>query len=143
MGMRKLVTDPETSKRLSRIRQRDTGPELVVRQLLHALGHRFRVRNRDIPGSPDIANRRRRWAVFVHGCFWHAHPGCPKATIPKRNRDFWEFKLSANSARDRRAIAQLRDAGWRVETVWECELSSADRRVKVARRLERTIGVTR
>ncbi|MBK7831962.1 MAG: DNA mismatch endonuclease Vsr [Gemmatimonadetes bacterium] len=140
MGVRKLVTDPETSKRLSRIPQRDTGPEVVVRRLLHALGLRFRVRNRDLPGSPDIANRTRRWAVFVHGCFWHAHTGCPKATTPKRNREFWEAKLAANRARDQRAVAQLRDAGWRVETVWECELSSADRSGRVATRLARTIG---
>lgn len=143
MGARRLITDPETSARLGRIPQRDTEPELAVRRILYALGHRFRVKNRDLPGSPDIANRSRRWAVFVHGCFWHAHAGCPKATTPKRNREFWEAKLAANRARDERVVAELRAAGWRVETIWECELSRAEFRCKVATRLARTIDRTR
>lgn len=136
MSVRSLVTDPTTSARLARIRQRDTKPELVVRLMLHALGHRFRVRNRDLPGSPDIANRTRRWAVFVHGCFWHAHEGCPKATVPKRNREFWEAKLAANRARDQRAVSQLRSAGWQVVTVWECQLAAPTSRARVVRLLQ-------
>jgi DNA mismatch endonuclease (patch repair protein) len=116
-----LLRDPKTSARLGRIRQKDTAPEQLVRSILSALGVRYRVRNRDLPGSPDVANRARRWAVFVHGCFWHAHAGCPRATIPKRNREFWTAKFAANRARDARAIAALLEAKYRVAVVWECE----------------------
>jgi DNA mismatch endonuclease (patch repair protein) len=116
-----LVTDAETSARLGRIRQSDTKPELVVRQILHALGARFRTHARDLPGSPDISNRARHWAIFVHGCFWHRHTDCLKATTPKRNAEFWRAKFDANVARDARAVADLRARGYRVLTVWECE----------------------
>lgn len=132
---RGLVTDTDTSARLARIPQRDTGPELAVRQVAHALGHRFRVRNHDLPGSPDLANRRRRWAIFVHGCFWHAHAGCARATLPKRNRKFWEAKLAGNRARDQRAVEALERDGWRVVTVWECELSGPEGLLAVSDRL--------
>lgn len=109
---------------MRRQRQKDTKPEILVRRALHRLGRRFRVDNRDLPGSPDIANRKRRWAVFVHGCYWHAHEGCPRHTIPRRNREFWEEKFRANRARDERAVAALERNGYRVVTIWECE--SAD-----------------
>src|SRR5688500_542986 len=99
---RDLILDEVTSKRLGRIRQADTAPEQTVRRALWALGLRFRRANRDLPGSPDIANRTAHWAVFVHGCFWHAHTGCSKATVPKRNRQFWLEKFAANRARDAR-----------------------------------------
>jgi DNA mismatch endonuclease (patch repair protein) len=107
---------------MRRQRQKDTQPEILVRRALHRLGHRFRVQNRDLPGSPDAANRKRRWAVFVHGCYWHAHEGCPRHTIPKRNRAFWLEKFRANRARDERAAAELREQGYRVFTIWECEV---------------------
>jgi DNA mismatch endonuclease, patch repair protein len=116
-----LEVDEATSKRLGRIRQRDTTPEQVVRKLLAASGLRFRKENRDLPGSPDVANRRARWAIFVHGCFWHAHRGCPRATVPKRNKAFWEAKFAANRARDARAARALRRLGYSVIVVWECE----------------------
>ena len=115
------TTDAATSARLAKIRQRDTKPEIQVRKALFDLGHRFRVSNRDLPGSPDVANRTREWAVFVHGCFWHAHPGCPKATVPKRNREFWKKKFSDNRVRDERVANELRAAGFEVVIVWECE----------------------
>ncbi len=117
----KLVLDAKTSERLGRIRQSDTTPELIVRRALYAQGLRYRSRNRDLPGSPDIANRTARWAVFVHGCFWHRHPRCVRTTTPKRNREFWLEKFAANRARDRRAIAKLRRLGYAVLVVWECE----------------------
>lgn len=117
-----LVLDPDTSRRLSKIRQRNTSAEILVRQLLHRLGFRFRVGGRGLPGSPDVTNRSRRWAVFVHGCYWHAHAGCRRATVPKRNRDFWLAKFAANRARDRRALTALRRAGWVALVVWECEI---------------------
>lgn len=115
-----LRVDEETSRRMARIRQRDTKPELIVRKILHAQGHRFRVRNRDLPGSPDIANRARRWVVFVHGCYWHRH-GCKATTTPTRNREFWLAKFARNVERDRERADTLREAGYTVVVVWECE----------------------
>jgi len=106
---------------MRRQRRRDTKPEILVRRLLHRMGHRYRIRNRDLPGSPDLANRSRRWVMFVHGCYWHQHPGCPRATVPRRNRDWWLAKFEANRQRDRRKEEQLRSDGFRVLVVWECE----------------------
>ena len=114
-------TDLNTSKRLSRIKQRDTGPELAVRRVLHQMGHRYLVRNRDLPGSPDIANRTRRWAIFVHGCFWHRHRHCSRTTTPVRNAAFWATKFKANQRRDRRVTHELRVLGFKVYIIWECE----------------------
>lgn len=121
-----LIVDADTSIRMSRVRQRGTTAELTVRSALYSLGLRFRVSNRDLPGSPDVANRRRKWAVFVHGCFWHRHARCVRTTTPKRNRAFWEAKFAANVARDRRAIRELRAAGYDVLVVWECETERTD-----------------
>lgn len=116
-----VITDSVTSARMKRIRQRSTDIEVIVRRYLAALGVRFRIRNRDLPGSPDIANRSRKWAVFVHGCFWHGHPGCPCARLPKRNHTFWAEKIHTNLRRDDRKAQQLRDLGYDVITVWGCE----------------------
>ena len=129
-----LRTDPQTSARLGRIRQHGTKPELAVRRVLYDLGLRYRVNNRDLPGSPDVANRKKKWAVFVHGCFWHAHEGCAKATVPKRNREFWLEKFQANRERDARAVGLLEQRGYRVITVWECEAATLkDHRERLAR----------
>lgn len=117
----KLETDAATSLRMAGIRQRDTRPEMQVRAALRALGMHYRVRNRDLPGSPDVANRRKQWAIFVHGCFWHRHAGCKMATSPKRNAEFWSDKFVANVARDARAEAGLKAMGFDVVVVWECE----------------------
>jgi len=124
---RAIVVDADTSARLGRIRQHGTSAELTVRKLLHSLGHRFRIRNRDLPGSPDIANRSRKWAVFVHGCFWHRHAGCKRTSTPSRNREFWLDKFSANITRDARVQAALRASGYRVVVIWECETEDAIR----------------
>lgn len=105
---------------MANIRQRGTRPELVVRSMARRLGLHFRVANRDLPGSPDLANRKRKWAVFVHGCYWHRHEGCVKTTTPTRNRDFWVAKFVANVQRDQRAVDALRERGYRVVVVWEC-----------------------
>ena len=128
-----LTTDIATSERLGRIRRSGTQPELIVRRVVHRQGHRFRLTNRDLPGSPDLANRSRRWVIFVHGCYWHRHSGCCKATTPKRNREFWLAKFERNVARDRRVTRELRNAGFRVITIWECE-------TKNEARLERRIA---
>lgn len=116
-----LTVDDETSARLGRIRQKGTTPELAVRRVLTTLGARYTTSNRDLPGSPDLANRRHRWAVFVHGCFWHRHEGCRRTTTPSRNRDFWLAKFAANQARDARALEALKVLGYRVAVIWECE----------------------
>jgi len=118
---RPLKIDAATSARLGRIRQKGTVPERVVRKLVSAISARYTLENRDLPGSPDLANRTRAWAIFVHGCFWHSHRGCVRATIPKRNRDFWLAKFEANRNRDKRAISRLRRFGFTVVLIWECE----------------------
>lgn len=133
---RSLETDPKTSARLARVRQKDTKPELAVRRILWELGHRYRVRNRDLPGSPDIANRFRGWAVFVHGCFWHRHPGCRRKSTPKRNAAFWEAKFATNQRRDARVARQLRAMGFRVIRIWECQ---AEKPEAVRKRLARLL----
>jgi DNA mismatch endonuclease, patch repair protein len=114
-----LLVDDATSARMGLVRQKGTRPELVVRRALTALGLRFRLSNRDLPGSPDIANRSQRWAVFVHGCFWHRH-GCKATTTPTRNREFWQAKFQRNLERDRRAAEALRAEGYAVVVIWEC-----------------------
>jgi DNA mismatch endonuclease, patch repair protein len=137
-GAPTLIRDPDTSARLGRVRQKDTSAECAVRSLLHRLGFRFRLGGHGLPGSPDIANQRRKWAVLVHGCFWHAHRACRRASTPKRNRDFWTRKFAANRARDQRVVRELRRAGFRVAIVWECEI--VEKPKMVARRLSRLLG---
>jgi len=103
------------------VKRAHTAPEIIVRQTLHALGLRFRLQRRDLPGSPDIVLPRFRTAIFVHGCFWHRHPGCRYATTPKTRQEYWLPKFIANVERDARKESQLRERGWRVLVVWECE----------------------
>jgi DNA mismatch endonuclease (patch repair protein) len=105
---------------MSGIRGRDTQPELAVRRILHACGLRYRLHVRRLPGRPDIVLPRYRAVVFVHGCFWHQHAGCPYAYRPKSNREFWESKLDGNVARDELQQRILGELGWRVFVVWEC-----------------------
>lgn len=121
-GSLQPITDAETSARMGRIRQRGTTPELLVRQACRRLGMRYRTSNEDLPGSPDLANRSGRWAIFVHGCFWHQHSGCSKATTPKRNAEFWSAKFQRNIERDHDARAALRGLEFRVLTLWQCEV---------------------
>ncbi len=99
----------------------NTKPEVIVRRVLHGMGLRFRLHRKDLPGSPDIVLPRHRTVVFVHGCFWHRHLGCRKASTPKTRVEFWMEKFDANVARDRRKEDELKELGWRVITVWECE----------------------
>lgn len=106
---------------MSRVRGKNTSPEMRVRRAAHALGLRFRLHRKDLPGKPDLVFSARRVALFVHGCFWHRHPGCTKASTPKSRTDFWQAKFDANVARDTRVAAELEDLGWRVATIWECE----------------------
>lgn len=106
---------------MARIKGKNTKPELTVRRALHSLGYRFRLHRGDLPGRPDIVLPRHKTAIFIHGCFWHRHPGCSKASTPKTRTDFWRAKFETNVDRDRRNIQALRDAGWQVLIAWECE----------------------
>jgi DNA mismatch endonuclease (patch repair protein) len=114
---------------MGRVRQRDTQPEQAVALALRSLKISYRKNVRSLPGSPDFANKSGKWAVFVHGCFWHRHTGCRRATTPKANRDFWLAKFAANRARDARAIRALRALGFRVAVIWECGVVDAERRL--------------
>lgn len=105
------------------IRGKNTRPEMLVRRLLHGAGFRYRIHPSDLPGRPDVVFRKHRKAILVNGCFWHRHVGCQNATIPKTRRAFWEAKLRQNVERDIRVHQQLRNLGWQVFVVWECEIS--------------------
>lgn len=116
----------QRSHLMSRIRGKDTGPELKVRQLAYALGFRFRLHRRDLPGSPDLVFASRRKVIFVHGCYWHRHSGCRYAYLPKSNVEFWQAKLAANVARDEIVTKALKELGWQALVVWECETRDAE-----------------
>lgn len=118
------LDSPISSKRsalMASVRQKDTGPELAVRRCLHHLGFRFRLHRCDLPGTPDIVFPGKKKIIFVHGCFWHRHEGCKKATTPKTRAAFWMEKFEANKERDRRKLSELDNLGWRSLVVWECE----------------------
>lgn len=120
--MADVFTPEKRSAIMGRIAGRDTKPEKRVRSLLHRLGYRFRLQRRDLPGRPDIVLPRFKTVIFVHGCFWHGHPGCRRATVPAANRDFWINKITGNQARDARVKTELERLGWNVLVVWQCEL---------------------
>lgn len=111
---------------MARVKGKDTKPEMTVRRLVHAMGHRYRLHRRDLPGSPDLVFGPKRKAIFVHGCFWHAHRGCSRARIPEANRDYWAAKLARNAERDAAALASLQADGWSALTIWECETADVD-----------------
>src|ERR1700722_17619741 len=115
------LTSAKRSALMARIKGKDTKPEKLVRSAVHALGLRFRLHKKDLKGSPDLVFPKYKTAVFVHGCFWHQHSGCRRATLPTSRREFWEKKLSRNVERDAEAVMQLSATGWRVLTIWECE----------------------
>ena len=107
---------------MAQVKSKGMKPEMKVRRLLHGLGYRYRLHRKDLPGRPDLVFPSRRKVVFVNGCFWHKHAGCPRVRIPATNRDYWQAKLERNRARDERNIALLGEDGWAVLTVWECQL---------------------
>ena len=124
------------SARMANIRQRGTGIETEVAAVLRRLNLHYRKNVKQLPGSPDFANRSRRWAVFVNGCFWHHHTGCRRATIPKSNTDFWTTKFRDNRRRDARAIVSLRRRGYEVVVIWECQTERIE--TKLGKILERS-----
>jgi DNA mismatch endonuclease (patch repair protein) len=127
----------ERSAMMQRVRSRDSGPEMIVRRLVHAMGYRYRLHAAHLPGRPDLVLSVRGKVVFVHGCFWHQHPRCPKSARPRSNMNFWRRKLDANVARDRRNITELQARGWQTLVIWECELRDPDR---VGLRLRKFLG---
>lgn len=121
--MTDIVDRTTRSRMMSGIKGRDTKPELIVRKYLHAHGLRFRLAPKNLPGKPDIVLSKYRTVVFVHGCFWHRHPGCEYTTVPTTNAIFWRKKFRENTKRDLRVQKLLQQARWRVIILWECELS--------------------
>ena len=121
------------SEIMSRIRSKNTGPEMEVRRALHRAGHRFRIHRADLPGSPDLLFPRHRVALFVNGCFWHWH-GCKRSRMPKSNVDYWTAKIEGNVERDRRTRSELERLGWKWRVIWECEIASG------VERLSRELG---
>lgn len=115
------LTPSERSKRMSRIRNADTKPEMIVRRIVHAMGYRYRLHAPDLPGRPDLVFRPRQKVIFVHGCFWHQH-GCRQYRQPRTKRSFWEPKLEGNKDRDKRNQNKLSEMGWKFLVIWECEL---------------------
>lgn len=113
--------DPKRSALMRRVRGKDTAPERAVRQVAHSLGYRFRLHRRALPGTPDLTFPGLRKVIFVHGCFWHQHPGCRRATTPKARVAYWREKFQRNRERDLRNVASLQALGWDVLVVWECE----------------------
>lgn len=107
---------------MSGVRSEDTEPELAVQRVLEGLGYPFATHSRDLPGTPDIVLPRRQIAIFVHGCFWHHHDGCPKSRLPQTNRDVWQAKIMANVERDERNFQRLDEMGWSVIVIWECQI---------------------
>lgn len=125
--MADVFSKAKRSEVMSRIKGRDTSPEIAVRSILHRLGFRFRLHSKNLIGKPDIVLPRWETVVFVHGCFWHRHGSCRFAYVPKTRKKFWLGKFSATVARDKRVRRELTKLGWQVLIVWECELSNPNR----------------
>lgn len=119
-----IVTKEKRSRMMSGIKGKNTKPELLLRSALHKLGFRFRIQRKDLPGKPDIVLSKYKTIIFVHGCFWHRHPGCKYAYTPKSNIEFWTNKLEGNAIRDRLTEKSLEEMGWRIIIVWECEVKA-------------------
>ncbi len=128
--MTDLITKERRSWNMSRIRSRDTSPEMRVRSFLHRAGYRFRLHTKNLPGSPDIVLPKHRTAIFVHGCYWHRHEGCKQGEYfpkdPKQGLEFWKEKFAKNVERDLRSTTALEDAGWTVLVIWECETKTEE-----------------
>jgi DNA mismatch endonuclease, patch repair protein len=133
------LSPEQRSKHMARIRRAHTKPELIVRKILHALGYRFRIQAGNIPGRPDVAFTRRKKAIFVHGCFWHAHEACSLHHVPGTRREFWEAKFQRNKERDARLLEAARHEGWDCLVIWECETRSS----VLSERLRSFLGPTK
>jgi DNA mismatch endonuclease (patch repair protein) len=119
------LSPKQRSERMGRVHNKDTKPEMYVRRLVHSLGYHYRLHYGELPGRPDIVFPEKRKAIFVHGCFWHRHEGCSRCRMPKSRLEFWGPKLEKNRLRDLKNLAKLRELGWDVLVVWECETEEA------------------
>jgi DNA mismatch endonuclease, patch repair protein len=135
-----IMSAQKRSAVMARIRGKDTQPELLVRRTLHAMGYRYRLHRRSLPGTPDIVLTGRRKVIFVHGCFWHGHPGCRFAVMPATRPEYWAAKIRRNKERDADAAEQLHAQGWRVLELWECEMTDSR---QVSMRLRGFLGPPR
>ena len=132
-----VFTREKRSRIMSKVKGKDTKPELLVRSLLHKMGYRFRLHRRDLPGNPDIVLPKHKKVIFIHGCFWHGHKVCPRAKRPSSNKMFWEEKLNKNIKRDKRNISGLKEMGWDPLIIWTCEIKDhANLRIKLLNFLE-------
>lgn len=120
------ISPARRSAIMSKIRAKNTQPELTVRQIAHKLGFRFRLHKTDLPGKPDITFPKLKKIILVHGCYWHRHSGCKKSYIPKSNIDFWQKKFFTNMVRDQETVKKLESAGWEVLIIWECETKNLE-----------------
>ena len=134
------AVDATRRRIMQSVRSKDTGPERRVRSLLSRMGYRFRLHRASLPGKPDIVLASRKKIIFVHGCFWHQHRRCPKATVPKSRQAYWVPKLNRNSQRDRNSIKALRALGWQTLVIWQCQLTDE---AAVANALRRFLGPPR
>ncbi len=131
--MTDVFSTQERSAIMAKVKSGNTRPELVIRSMIHRMGYRFRLHRRDLPGSPDIVLPKLRKVIFVHGCFWHGHEGCPRSARPVQNAVFWDKKLSRNIQRDNANLSKLEELGWTCLIIWTCEMKDRER---VSRRLK-------
>lgn len=136
------MTPEQRHRCMAAIKSNDTKPEMLVRRYLHALGYRYGLHNKKLPGSPDIVLRRLRTVIFINGCFWHGHDNCKYYRLPKTNPDFWRTKIEANRARDARSTAALRTLGWHVIVIWGCQLKTEELRTKTLHELTATLSTS-
>jgi len=120
-------TPEKRSEIMSKIRSKDTGPEFIVRKLLHKLGYRFRIHSKNLPGKPDIVLKKHNTVIFVNGCFWHHHEGCKRSNWPKSNKDYWIPKIKRTIQRDSESLKKLVNLGWNVIVIWECETKKTEK----------------
>lgn len=122
-----VFSSEKRSRIMSRVRSYDTEPELKVRSIVHRRGYRFRIHQDKLPGNPDIVLSKHKKAIFIHGCFWHSHKGCPRSKRPTSNFSFWQDKLDKNQERDKRVQKELQHLGWKYLVIWQCEIKKDDR----------------
>jgi DNA mismatch endonuclease (patch repair protein) len=122
---------------MSRIHAEDTKPELAVRSFIHRKGYRFRLHDKNLPGKPDIVLKKYKTVIFVHGCFWHQHKGCKRASVPKSNMDYWIPKLEGNKVKDRKNRCLLKRLGWTVIVIWECEAENIKKLKKIIKEIKK------
>jgi len=135
-----IISEERRSWNMSRIRGKDTKPEIIVRSMLHRMGYRFRLHRKDLPGKPDIVLPKYNKVIFVHGCFWHRHKGCKYAYIPKSRVKFWGNKFAETVKRDKQHLKQLKENGWEVFIVWECETKDTDKLKKIINKISQEIS---